>query len=368
MFPGLIVAAVILAAVTFVIAFLIRFPIPNDPPPPGSPPGLATCLFAIAFAIVWTLATIVADVHFVLGMVRHVRASGYVAVEGEVTHVGRVVEHDLDGVSSNVEITYRYRIDGREFVGTRVRYYAFWDDSWTKRFVKRHPVGARVSVYADPRDPGESVLLRDVDGGPLAMAMFLMPFNLVAVGVWFSIKNLRRQSAGQPMPLKIVEANGRTRICLGSLSPVGAACLALLAAALFVAPAVVVCAGSDVSIATMIASWLVVLGGAAFAARFTSRRHAAGSCDLVVDERDGILTLPTTPKRRDSIEVSFDDVRSVDVEARTDSEGNVVHAVIVRHGPDEGSDEIFEDSNRLDAETLASWIRVRLAAKGFNGR
>lgn len=58
---------------------------------------------------------------------------------------------------------YRYAVAGRAYVGKRFDFFA--DTTAFRRHVAEaiiaeRPVGAKVPVYYDPRDPGRSVLLR----------------------------------------------------------------------------------------------------------------------------------------------------------------------------------------------------------------
>ena len=90
---------------------------------------------------------------------------------------------DTDGKSTyRPKLRYTYSVAGKDYVGDRYRY-GRWATTagWATQIVASHPVGSRVEVHYAPADPADGVLKVGVEGMDLFLAMFLLPFNLVAL-------------------------------------------------------------------------------------------------------------------------------------------------------------------------------------------
>jgi hypothetical protein len=105
-------------------------------------------------------------------------------------------------------ITFRYRADGQERRGDRIRRRAVSYDSWdaAQQVVDRYPVGAEVRCWLDPGQPDQAVLERSA---PWLLMMLPLPLIFVAVGggglvaIW-----RRKRSTAHPRPLSAA-ATGR---------------------------------------------------------------------------------------------------------------------------------------------------------------
>jgi hypothetical protein len=78
------------------------------------------------------------------------------------------------------EILYAFTVDGMQYTGVRRTLFAMnsADPDSPAKVVARYPVGHPVIVYYDPRNPRESILIRE---SALPSAAFL-----TAVGLFFS--------------------------------------------------------------------------------------------------------------------------------------------------------------------------------------
>lgn len=167
----------------------------SDTSPAERMPG---CFF-VMFLLVWVPVTLIFDGVVVYGLIQQCRAWGFAEVPGTVVSSEVKTTTDGDGDDSHhLAITYRYVVNGREFTRDRYRYAAFGtnDKSW-HRIAKELPPGTPVPVYHDPADPGEATLTRGPQGFDLWVANFLVPFNLVAVGVVASRLRRRRVAEGE---------------------------------------------------------------------------------------------------------------------------------------------------------------------------
>jgi hypothetical protein len=68
---------------------------------------------------------------------------------------------DEGGYMYRAEISYRYTVNGTEFVASRPRFGSRISLSWSApavRMTRKYPVGSHVTVFYDSEDPGEAVL------------------------------------------------------------------------------------------------------------------------------------------------------------------------------------------------------------------
>jgi hypothetical protein len=111
--------------------------------------------------------------------------------------IGAVIASDLrrsrdseGGYLYRAEVSYRYSVDGQEFVATRSRFGDRLEVSWSAaaaNLVRRYPVGTAVHVHYDPTDPSEAVLEPGINGLLFAGAGTGALFVFLALGsaLWF---------------------------------------------------------------------------------------------------------------------------------------------------------------------------------------
>ena len=115
----------------------------------------------------------------------------FVPVQGTVTE-SRVDESrgSKGGTTYKPHVAYRYTVAGREFHGDRYEFGSMSSSDGYARsseVVRRCAPGAAVTVYYDPARPESAVLVRELPGGFFFMLLFLQPFLLVGIGVWFGV-------------------------------------------------------------------------------------------------------------------------------------------------------------------------------------
>ena len=145
----------------------------------------------IGTVVVILLATapLVMDAFFGGIAYRQVRSLRYETTTGVVT-ASAVQEHestDLGGPrhTYSAAVKYHYFVAGKAYSGDRYRYVqgsSSDDSAW--QVVGEYPVGKRVPVYYCPEDPADSLLHPGLEGFDLFVAMFLLPFNLLPIGVF----------------------------------------------------------------------------------------------------------------------------------------------------------------------------------------
>lgn len=106
-----------------------------------------------------------------------------------------------DGATYSIEVTYRYRYDGREYVSDRYQFMGGSSSGYDRkaRLVAEIPEGSRATCWVDPDDPFEAVLDR---GWGVDFLFGLIPLVFVAVGAGglaFGLHHFRssRKEAGR---------------------------------------------------------------------------------------------------------------------------------------------------------------------------
>ena len=99
-------------------------------------------------------------VAFVRDLAQFPRSITWPVTAGEVRE-SRYIQED----TFSIDFEYTYAVDGVEYEGSRITFfqYAVFANSYqNEQFIRAHPVGTRVDVYYDPRDPSQSVLMRTI--------------------------------------------------------------------------------------------------------------------------------------------------------------------------------------------------------------
>jgi hypothetical protein len=110
---------------------------------------------------------------------------------------GTIVVSDLQrsrdtegGYSYRPEVSYRYAVDGKEFVSSRTRFGLWLATSWSApavRVIQHYKVGSRVPVHYDTNDPEESVLETGINATVFAGVALAAAF--LAFGVFWLRSN-----------------------------------------------------------------------------------------------------------------------------------------------------------------------------------
>lgn len=83
------------------------------------------------------------------------------------------------------KITYRYRVDGREYTSDRYSLVdlATSDEHAQRAKLSQFPVGRTITVYVNPESPDEAVIDKDDTRGVAVMAGAGLAFIVVGVGL-----------------------------------------------------------------------------------------------------------------------------------------------------------------------------------------
>lgn len=140
------------------------------------------CLFV--FGLIWMAGVAAFDRLAFSGIYRQARAGQYRAAQATVVD-SRVVESEgEDSTIYEPYLQYRFSVGGRFFTRDRFRYGMRQSDlALAQTFVKTHPVGSQMEIWYSPEDPNESVIDKQLNGRDAFLAMFLMPFNAIGMGL-----------------------------------------------------------------------------------------------------------------------------------------------------------------------------------------
>ena len=126
------------------------------------------------------------------------QADAWQSVEGEII-VSKTRSRPRTGTSawdysSELDITYRYSVNGKEFKGHRVSFHDIQSEASSQKNSRRHRsikrryhVGKTVQVHFDPTQPENSVLELGLSGGNWGTVVFGAAFLGVGLLVLFGV-------------------------------------------------------------------------------------------------------------------------------------------------------------------------------------
>ena len=249
----------------------------------------------------------------------------------------------------------------QEYRGTRIRYYKLWHQKGVYDFIELHPAGKKVTVYYDPANPEEAVLLNGVDGGPLFMAMFLMPFNCGGLIALYLLIYYWRGSTR--LPFMILENDGEIRVrqSVGIMAVFG---IALFSSCILVACFVACCGGMPPSFGGMLTAWSVVAACSMFVCINIAWLKANGYYDVVFDRIEKTLTISPSWVEGGPVVIAIGDIVAVDIADEQDEAGVEYFAVVHWRNP---TGELHESklpkwSSKADVQLLATTLNLQIAA------
>lgn len=144
------------------------------------------CLVAICVAI----AVVVGGGWAMYGQWQGRRAESWPTTAGTIA-ASKIVEEEVRarrarGTISHAEITYRYRVDGRDYTSDRIRFAVNPTRDDARLYVERFPARSEVDVYYNPNKPSEAVLEAGHPVSTLVTALSLVGI-LIVCGVAFVI-------------------------------------------------------------------------------------------------------------------------------------------------------------------------------------
>jgi hypothetical protein len=340
--------------------------------------------FLLFFGLFWSFMTLLFDGFLAASLANQVRAMRFETTEGVIVETPPpttqvVVELDPEA-TPDLELddepmsarAYTYTVGGRPYRSDRYRF-ASVDGEGEFNPLGRFTAGETVRVYYNPEDPGEAVLERGVQGGDLFMAMFMTPFNMVMLGVWYGlVVTLRTRGGGRPLRIDDDGMTMRVRPRRGAA--LAAAMITLgLASFISVFPLAMIFDAPNASSTSVVgASWILNVLLAAGVGAYVAQHVASGRGDLVLDRPRKTLTLPAG-FQGEPVELTSRDIERVEVRTTThySSEGpssETHHIFIHWHDRDGKNHEselkgLLSPSDLKDVEDTAKRLRKELGVR-----
>ncbi|MFL2984876.1 MAG: DUF3592 domain-containing protein [Candidatus Poseidoniaceae archaeon] len=138
------------------------------------------------FTIVWCSASLFATVIIGSDIIADIGTGNWESVDGIVENSYVSTSTDGEGGTTYcLYVDYQYTVDGRTYDGDRISYTAENScNSWSANSDDEYPEGKEITVYYDPTNPSESVLLPGLSGVDFFICCFFI-FPLVGLLLLF---------------------------------------------------------------------------------------------------------------------------------------------------------------------------------------
>jgi hypothetical protein len=119
-------------------------------------------------------------------------SNNWATTNGKLTKLQLWGKRRVDGEmvdSENVSIKYQYEVNGKTFTGNRTAFYTLHYPE-TVGFAERYPQGSTVSVFYNPTNPAESVIVPGLHpqkpNGEIWLASIIVVVSLVVIAGIFT--------------------------------------------------------------------------------------------------------------------------------------------------------------------------------------
>lgn len=320
------------------------------------------------FILFWSGVTLLFDGGVIVGMIQQMRAVNYPTAQGVILKSDVEINRSRDPEDNDTYqavVTYRFEVNGQTHESDQYRYNdVASNDSRAKDIVDSLPPGTRVTVFYNPDDPSDAVLVAAVEGMDLALLLFLTPFNVVmVVGWWIGFHVLTRKGQDEDVvAVNVKSSSGFHTVRLPHVGPLPFA-LATLMGTSFASIFIVMFAyGTSVSLEVMEAWWTGLLGFVLVVYLWRWMGERVGRFSLKVDEHHRQLILPGPMFGARPI-VPFDTVQQFNVKKKSPSSSSDEHLIryrlMLKTATQTETKEIQLGKYELedDANAMATWLR-----------
>lgn len=265
-------------------------------------------------------------------------------------------------------VSFRYEINGVSYTSNQFRYGIGWASSgdpgargaWN--IVNQFPVKSDVTVYYNPENPAEAVLLPGISGFDLFWCLLAFPFNFLFVGLWWRTFSLRFLQRKEPFgrDATLIQRGTQTIVVMGNSHPFFLArlCTGILSvlAALFVAVFVGIYP-SMFSIG-LIVTIILFLSIAVYVWRKATLGKGAWG-DLIVDEFTKQLTCNT---RKEQPSIAFSAISNLSIQEKAENSVSSYRPVIhYKDGKNLEEQQLSLESwdEKKDAEVFITWLKTK---------
>jgi len=331
----------------------------------------------VGFVLFWSALTSAADFFTLRDLFRQLATYGYAETDGTITKSEVETRRGgKGGKKHHLHIEYSYDVDGQVYASDRYRWQSSNERGDARAIQERYPVDSRRTVYYDPGDPAQAVLLRGPEGRDLFLPVFLMPFNLIMVSGWLVIfallspRSARQETGG----VRVRDDGMELRAYLPEMSALMVFAIALFFMCFGMVFVVGFSAGFEPPLNVMIGVWGLILAVAIWFAAPKFYRSRIGWHDLVIDRFGKRLRLPATYGRKEPRELTFDAINMsrVKEEKHYGKKGRVSYQyqVLLREIGGEKEHCVWQTANEEDAARFHQWLRsaIGLESAAMQGR
>jgi hypothetical protein len=323
------------------------------------------------FACSWSIIVVVFDAQVGRMIWNQFASRNYQAATGRIIR-SEVTQHrgSKGSISYHVNILYRYTVNDRSYEGTRFRYNAnaSSDYAWAATVVAGLPVGSQTQIFYNPQDIRDAVLSPGLNGSDLIMVMFLVPFNMVALGLWTWAGSWLRERIFKPLAggVRIIVEESRTNIRLPEYSAMVWA-MAATGGLAFVFTLIL-------GLATRFRPSLLAAVGALFALAVAGlgvywrqwKKIHSGDDDLIIDEATQTIELPETYRRKNRVRLTFSEIEDLTLQViehhnRKGGTSYTYAPTLWAQGGGTRGFKLADWSDKMKAEAFTDWLRRRLA-------
>lgn len=314
------------------------------------------------FALFWTSIVGLFDVVIGAALVAGLRSQSFASTDGVVTASEVRMTDGSRSSNYDVDIHYTYQVDGQKFEGSRYGYaqFASSDSEWTRRVVAQNPKGASVRVHYDPANPAESVLVPGIESSGLFMLMFMTPFNVVMLGLWYGVglPLWHRWQGTSPKLVDWFREAGALHMRLPPLHWVASGLAGIGVAAFAGIFVVAIVAGFHPSMPFVEVMWALVAAVGLGTALYVRRKTLAGGYDLVIRDHEIDLPLGMGQTRRQTIDKAS--VSSVSVQEMQSGHNKAPHYEIRLMRRDGSHAAVADWYDETEANKLARWLEDQI--------
>jgi hypothetical protein len=256
---------------------------------PKRPPAISLFIFATF----WSVIVGIFVCFWIYSFTNQLRTLSFRTADGIIDSIEKTVSTDSDNSTTyGIKVQYHYTVDGIRHSSDRLRFGAMSSsDNWADTILARFPKNSPVTVYYNPRQPDESVLLQGLESMDFFMLLFLTPFVLVGFFVWY----MAFRSAGKSRKfrgLNVIDKGNLTFLRPSLTRPLVIAA-AILGGGAFLSIFILgfAFAGRPPMAFVITILVLIVLATGVFGG-LSAARILAGKRDLVIDDDSHQLRLP----------------------------------------------------------------------------
>lgn len=328
---------------------------------------LAGVAVAVVFVLFWSALTSAADFFSLRDLFGQLATYGYAATDGTITKCEVETRHgSKGGKTHHLHVEYSYSVDNHAYVGDRYRRQSSSQRGDALAIQESYPVDSRRTVYYDPGDPAQAVLLRGLEGRDLFLPLFLTPFNLIMISGWVVIYGLLfpRRGDEETGGVRVRDDGMELRAYVPEMSALIAFALTLFFMCFGMVFVVGFTTGFEPSLNVMIGVWGLIFAVAIWFAAPRFYRSRIGWHDLVIDRFGKRVTLPATHGRQEPRVVMFDAINMsrVKEEKHQGKKGRVSYQykVLLREIGGEREHCVWQTTNKEDAGQFHQWLRTAI--------